>query len=119
MRMRCHAVLIAVAGAIAVAATPTPSSAQELNRAVRTLDRILNPEDARRYEERSRREHRPEEERYWHDYGAGLQAQHRDRDRGIGVDETRRLEAEARRNHRSEEERYWRDYRRGLDQGRR
>lgn len=105
---------IGLAGLFAAVAAPQPASAQDLNRVVRTLDRILNPEDARRYEERARREHRPEEERYWRDYRSGLEAEQRDRG-GSWAEDARRYEERARREHRVEEERYWRDYRAGLE----
>ncbi|HEX3538485.1 MAG TPA: hypothetical protein VHU15_17130 [Stellaceae bacterium] len=112
-----------LAGLIAVVAVPQPAAAQDVNRVVRTLDRILNPEDARRNEERARREHRVEEERYWRDYRTGLESEHHDRgERRYGSeearryqDEARRHEEEARRRHRAEDERYWHDYRLGLD----
>src|SRR5437762_5930076 len=75
MRLRSYCLLAVFAGVTALAAAPRPASAQDVNRVVRTLDRILNPEDARRYEERARRSHRAEEEHYWRDYRAGLEAQ--------------------------------------------
>jgi hypothetical protein len=108
-----------VVGLGMVAYAPPPVSAEELNKVVRTLDRILNPQDARRYEERARRSHRPEEERYWRDYRSGLEEQRRGRGTEIGHDQARQFEERARRSHRAEEERYWRDYRGGLGEGRR
>ena len=39
---------------------------------VRTLNNVLNPDDARRLEDQARRNGRLQEERYWHDYRAGL-----------------------------------------------
>jgi hypothetical protein len=105
---------VGLAGLLIAVSMPQQAAAQDVNRVVRTLDRILNPEDARSYEERARREHRPEEERYWRDYRGGLEAHPRDREeRRIGAEEARRYEEEARRNHKAEEERYWRDYRGG------
>ena len=81
MQLRCRYALAGLAGAALIAAAPAPAPAQELNRVVRTLDRILNPQDARRYEERARREHRAEEEHYWRDYRVGLEEQGRERRR--------------------------------------
>lgn len=121
--------LVGLAGLIAAAAAPQPASAQDVNRIVRSLNAILNPQDAQRLEERARREGREDEERYWRDYRAGLERrpseregayapQYRDGDRrsyGIGPNEARRFEEDSRRRHRSEEERYWRDYRAGLE----
>lgn len=118
MRVRFYRLLAGVAAVLAIALGPQPSAAQELNRAVRTLDRILNPQDAQRYEERARRNHRPEEEHYWRDYRSGLEAQHHEHGHDeIRGDDARRFEQSAHRNHRAEEERYWRDYRRGLGEG--
>lgn len=34
---------------------------------------ILHRDDARRYEEEAHRHGRPDEERYWHQYGEGLE----------------------------------------------
>ena len=108
-RLCCMAGLAALILAV-TAAQPAP--AEELNRVVRTIDRILNPEDARRYEERAHRAHRADEEHYWHDYRAGLEEQHRER--GIQAEEARRYEAAARHSHKADEERYWHNYRLGL-----
>ena len=105
----CSAVFLC---AIAAFSGPQSASAQGLKDVVRTLNNVLNPEDARRYEDRARHNHRPDEERYWHEYGAGLEAQRRER--GIGADEARRYEERARGSHHVEEEHYWRDYRSGL-----
>ena len=105
----CGAMII---GVIAAVSGPQSASAQGLKHVVRTLNNVLNPEDAHRYEERARHNHRPDEERYWHEYGAGLEEQRREH--GIGQDEARRYEEQARRNHHAEEEHYWRDYRTGL-----
>jgi len=41
---------------------------------VRTLNNVLNPGDAQRLEDQARRNHRPQEERYWRDYRAGLES---------------------------------------------
>lgn len=116
----------AVAGLIALGQAPQPASAQELNRIVRTLDAVLNPQDAQRLEERARHEGRGDEERYWRDYRAGLEHRPPGREERrygegerryheIGSEEARRFEEQSHRNHRVAEERYWRDYRSGLE----
>jgi hypothetical protein len=77
----------------------------------------IDAEEARRLEERSRRNHRLAEERYWRDYRAGL-GDRPSYDRpvsGIDAEEARRYEERSRRAHRLAEERYWRDYRAGLE----
>jgi hypothetical protein len=95
------------------------AAADNLNSVIRTMNAVLNPDDARRYEDQARRDGRPEEERYWHNYGAGLEQQ-----RGgprpaaaagrVGPDEARRLEEQAHRAGRWDEERYWHNYLAGL-----
>ena len=107
---------VAVVGFTLTGFAPRPAVADNLKNIVRGLNAVLNPEDARRYEDRARRDNRPDEEHYWHDYGAGLQAQRHERE--IERDDARRNEEQARRSHRLEEERYWRDYGAGLDRGR-
>ena len=118
--------LAAVAGLIALGQAPQPASAQELNRIVRTLDAVLNPQDAQRLQERARREGREDEERYWRDYRAGLEhrapgreerryGEEERRYREIRAEDARRFEEQSHRNHRLAEERYWRDYRSGLE----
>ena len=118
--------LAGLAGLVAIASAPQPGSAQELNRIVRTLDAVLNPQDAQRLEERARREGREDEGRYWRDYRAGLEHRPPEREerrygegergyREIGAEDARRLEERSRRNHRAAEERYWRDDRAGLE----
>jgi hypothetical protein len=47
-------------------------SAQGVNDMVRTLNNIVNPNDAQRLEDQARRNGRLQEERYWRDYRAGL-----------------------------------------------
>lgn len=47
-------------------------SAQSVNDMVRSLNNVLNPGDAQRLEDQARRNGRPQEERYWRDYRAGL-----------------------------------------------
>jgi hypothetical protein len=46
---------------------------------VRTLNNVINPGDARRLEDQARRNGRPQEERYWRDYRAGLDSPDRNR----------------------------------------
>jgi hypothetical protein len=60
-------------------------SAQSVNDMVRTLNNVLNPNDAQRLEDQARRNGRPQEERYWHDYRAGLDSPDRSR-RDYGPD---------------------------------
>ena len=69
--------LIGTIGAVAIAVGPS-AAADSLKSVVRTLNAIVNPEDAWRLEDQARRYHRPNEERYWRNYGAGLE-QRRDR----------------------------------------
>jgi len=45
-----------------------------VNDMVRTLNNVLNPGDAQRLEDQARRNDRPQEERYWRDYRAGLES---------------------------------------------
>ncbi|MBV8845203.1 MAG: hypothetical protein JO307_20545 [Bryobacterales bacterium] len=52
---------------------------------VRTLNNVLNPSDAQRLEDQARRNGRPQEERYWRDYRAGLDSPDRNR-RDYGPD---------------------------------
>ena len=62
--------LIGTIGAVAIA-VPSSASADSLKSVVRTLNAIVNPEDAWRLEDQARRYHRPNEESYWRNYGAG------------------------------------------------
>ena len=64
----------------AVPGVPT-GSAQNLNDMVRTLNNVINPGDAHRLEDQARRNGRPQEERYWRDYRAGLDSPDRYRSR--------------------------------------
>jgi len=113
----------------AVIAVGSPAAADSLKSVVRTLNAIVNPEDAWRLEDQARRYHRPNEERYWRDYGAGLEQQRRERGeavppRGgwhgystpIGPDEAYRLQYQARRDGHVAEEHYWARYRQGLEE---
>ncbi len=74
---------IGLAGLLALALAPQ-APAEDLNRTLRAVGAILHPEDARRFEEQAHRNGRRDEERYWHEYGAGLQRQDPNRrdDRG-------------------------------------
>src|SRR5665213_1404676 len=114
---------LGAAGVVAVAFAP-PASADNLNSVVRSLNAVLNPDDARRLEDQSRREGRRDEERYWHNYGAGLEAprpgyrgdaEPRDRQARIGPEDAYRLEQQARREGHWDEARYWAAYRSGLE----
>ncbi|HEV8030582.1 MAG TPA: hypothetical protein VGP42_06140 [Stellaceae bacterium] len=70
--------LLLMIGLIAVIMTPQ-GWAQEMNKGLRAIEAIIHPEDARRLEKQAHRNRRPDEERYWHEYGVGLQRQgHRD-----------------------------------------
>ena len=51
--------------------------AQNLNDMVRGLNSVLNPNDARRLEDQAYQNGRWDEQRYWHDYGAGLASSNR------------------------------------------
>lgn len=113
--------------ALATANFGPPASAADLNSVVRTLNAIVNPEDAWRLEDQARRYHRRDEEQYWHGYARGLERQRRERgepvpeyhnwdryQRPIDPEEAHRLEDQARRfNHPGAGE-YWRRYREGL-----
>lgn len=85
MRLLCTAGLV---GLLAVLPGARTGSAQSMNDMVRTLNNALNPGDAQRLEDQARRNGRPQEERYWRDYRAGLDSPDRyrrdypDRDRG-------------------------------------
>src|SRR5882672_8590947 len=121
------ACLIGAASALAVGFGP-PASADDLKSVVRTLNAIINPEDAWRLEDQARRQNRPGQVHYWHNYGAGLEQQRRERGEPtpqygggarygnrIDPDEASRLEDQARHNRRPAEERYWGQYRAGLE----
>src|SRR5215472_11940218 len=110
--------LLGVVGPVAIAVVP-PASAESLKSVVRTLNAIINPEDAWRLEDQARHHDRPSEARYWHNYGAGLEQQRRERGetvppRGgwrrystpIDPDEAYRLEDQARRDDHFGEEHY-------------
>jgi hypothetical protein len=120
--------LIGAVSAVAIA-VGSPASADNLKSVVRTLNAIVNPEDAWRLEDQARRYHRRNEERYWRDYGAGLEQQRRERGeavppRGgwhgysspIDPDEASRLQNQARRDGHFAEGHYWDRYRQGLEE---
>lgn len=110
---------LGAAGLAAIGCGQPATAADSLNSVIRTMNAVLNPDDARRYEDQARRDGHREEERYWHNYGVGLEQQ-----RGgprpaaaagrIGPDEARRLEEQAHRAGRWDEERYWHNYLAGL-----
>jgi hypothetical protein len=110
--------VIGVAGVIA-AGLASPASADDLNPTVRTL----SFGDAQRLEEQAHRQGRYDEERYWRNYGAGLEQQHHERygataptygGARIGPDQARALERNAVRNGRPDEALYWHRYAEGL-----
>jgi hypothetical protein len=72
--MRGLLVMIGLAGVIAVFAAPSAQAA-DLGKIVHA---ITDRHEAQRYEERAHRNKRPDEERYWHRYGQGLQQHDRD-----------------------------------------
>ena len=71
IRLLCTAGLV---GLVATVPNAHKASAQNLNDAVRKLNNIVNPGDAQRMEDQARRNGRYQEERYWHDYRAGLES---------------------------------------------
>ena len=112
MRMRSILGSLAVVTVVfaLAASAPQPASAAKLKTILRA---VLIPEDAQYL---AHKRWRSEEERYWHDYRAGLEEQRPER--GIGPDEARRYEELSYREHHMQEERYWRDYRAGFGRGR-
>src|SRR5205807_7954755 len=76
MKLLCTAGLVGLLAAVPGART---GSAQGVNDMVRTLNNVLNPGDAQRLEDQARRNGRPQEERYWRDYRAGLDSPDRNR----------------------------------------
>lgn len=117
------ACFVGAAGIVTAGLVSPALAADDLNSVVRTLNAVLNPGDARRFEDQARRNGRADEERYWHNYGAGLEEQRRGggpqrseerRSDRIGPEEARRLEEQARRNGRREDERYWHNYAAGF-----
>lgn len=82
MKLLCSVGLVGLLTMVPGAHT---GSAQNLNDMVRTLNNIVNPSDAQRLENQARRNGRVQEERYWHDYRAGLDSPDRNR-RDYGPD---------------------------------
>jgi len=82
MKLLCSVGLVGLLTMVPGAHT---GSAQNLNDMVRTLNNIVNPSDAQRLEDQARRNGRVQEERYWHDYRAGLDSPDRNR-RDYGPD---------------------------------
>lgn len=118
--MRISLTCVLGAASLAAIGSMQPAAADSLNSVIRTMNAIVNPDDAQRLEDQARREGRPEEERYWQNYGAGLEQQRGGPRPGyvagrVGPDDARRLEEQARREGRWQEERYWHDYRVGLE----
>ena len=72
-------------GFLAVVPGADSAGAQNLNDMVRGLNSVLNPNDARRLEDQAYQNGRSAEQRYWHDYGAGLASSNRNR-RDYGPD---------------------------------
>ena len=72
---------VGMVGLLAMVPGARIASAQSVNDMVRTLNNIVNPGDAQRLEDQARRNGRYQEERYWHDYRAGLDSPYQsDRD---------------------------------------
>jgi hypothetical protein len=125
--MRVFLTCLIGAVGLVIAAFGQPAAAQSLKSVVGTLNAIVNPEDAWRLEDQARRYGRGNDERYWRNYGEGLEQrrerggpepQHGDRRRYSGQidpDEARRLEDQARHFGRTNAEQYWGRYREGLD----
>lgn len=116
------------AAALVVANFGTPALAENLKSVVRTLNPIVDPEDAWRLEDQARRYHQRNEEQYWHGYARGLQEQRQERgervpeyhgwyryDRPIDPDEAYRLQDQAQRFGHPAAQDYWRRYREGLE----
>ena len=76
---------VGAVGLLAMVPGARTGSAQSVNDMVRTLNNVLNPSDAQRLEDQARRNGRPQEERYWRDYRAGLDSPDRNR-RDYGPD---------------------------------
>jgi hypothetical protein len=94
-KMRASLSSVLSAAGLVAAGWASPAPAEDLNSVV------LNLDDARRFEEQSRRLGRTDEEHYWHNYGAGLEEQRRgggSQQHGasrIGPEEARRLKEQA------------------------
>jgi hypothetical protein len=118
--MRASLALVVGAASVVAIGYAAPVSAENLKSVVRTLNAIVNPEDAWRLEDQARRFNRPNDEHYWHNYADGLQQQRREGGPQYGEpgryttpidpDEARRLQDQARRYGHHGEERYWEQY---------
>ena len=87
-RLSAYGNVVSTAGLIGfLAVMPGAGSAcaQSLNDVVRGINNVLNPNDARRLEEQAYQHGRWDEQRYWHDYRAGLESPNRSR-RDYGSD---------------------------------
>jgi hypothetical protein len=118
-KMRASLSGVLSAAVIVAAGWASPAPAEDLNSVV------LNLDDARRFEEQSRRLGRTDEEHYWHNYAAGLEAapgggsqQHGVGESAsrIGPEEARRLEEQASRNGLRDDQHYWHNYAAGLEE---
>ena len=81
-RLSAYGNVVSTAGLIGfLAVMPGAGSgcAQSLNDVVRGINNVLNPNDARRLEEQAYQHGRWDEQRYWHDYRAGLESPNRSR----------------------------------------
>ena len=72
--MRELLMMIGLAGVLAVTAAPLAQAA-DLGK---IMHAITDPHEAQQYEEQAHRNNRPDEERYWHQYGQGLQQKEHD-----------------------------------------
>jgi hypothetical protein len=124
--MRVFKVSLLGAAVLVMANFGPPASADNLKSVVRTLNAIVNPEDAWRLEDQARHYQRQDEANYWHGYATGLQQQwnrgepvpqYHGWDRygtSIDPDEAYRLQDQARRFNRPAAQDYWRQYHEGL-----
>lgn len=76
--MRVFKLGLVGAAALFIVSAVSPASAEDLKSVVRTLNAIINPEDAWRLEDQARRYERHDEARYWHGYADGLARQRRE-----------------------------------------
>ena len=124
--MRVFKITLFAATVLAIANLALPAPAENLKSVVRTLNAIVNPEDAWRLEDQARYYRHQNEANYWHGYGTGLQQhwnrgepvpQYRGWDRygtPIDSDEAYRLQDQARRFNQPAAQDYWRRYHEGL-----
>ena len=85
-RLSTYGSVVSTAGLIGfLAVAPGAACAQSLNDVVRGINNVLNPYDAQRLEEQAYQKGRWDEQRYWHDYRAGLESPNRYR-RDYGSD---------------------------------